>query len=236
LGRLKIETLSVYFLMMKVLLVEDERKLSRIIKRYLEEEGYEVEEAFNGEDALFLLREKQYDLVILDLMLPKMDGLEVLKRFREERGGLTPVLILTAKDTVEDVVKGLDAGADDYLTKPFAFEELLARVRALLRRKKEELELRVDDLVLDLLGRKVFRAGKEIELTSKEFAVLECLMKRAGEILTREEIGSYVWGEDYDSTTNIVDVYINHLRRKIDQDFPKKLIHTVRGMGYMLKG
>ncbi len=234
--RLKIMGLALYFLTMRILLVEDERKLSRIIKRYLEEEGYEVEEAFNGEDALFLLREKQYDLVILDLMLPKMDGLEVLKRFRQERGGLTPVLILTAKDTVEDVVKGLDAGADDYLTKPFAFEELLARVRALLRRKKEELELRVDDLVLDLLGRRVFRGSKEIELTSKEFAVLECLMRRVGEILTREEIGSYVWGEEYDSTTNIVDVYINHLRRKIDQDFPKKLIHTVRGMGYMLKG
>ena len=234
--RLKIMGLALYFLTMRILLVEDERKLSRIIKRYLEEEGYEVEEAFNGEDALFLLREKQYDLVILDLMLPKMDGLEVLKRFRQERGGLTPILILTAKDTVEDIVKGLDAGADDYLTKPFAFEELLARVRALLRRKKEELELRVDDLVLDLLGRRVFRGGKEIELTSKEFAVLECLMRRVGEILTREEIGSYVWGEDYDSTTNIVDVYINHLRRKIDQDFPKKLIHTVRGMGYMLKG
>ena len=234
--RLKIMGLALYFLTMRILLVEDERKLSRIIKRYLEEEGYEVEEAFNGEDALFLLREKQYDLVILDLMLPKMDGLEVLKGFRQERGGLTPVLILTAKDTVEDVVKGLDAGADDYLTKPFAFEELLARVRALLRRKKEELELRVDDLVLDLLGRRVFRGSKEIELTSKEFAVLECLMRRVGEILTREEIGSYVWGEEYDSTTNIVDVYINHLRRKIDQDFPKKLIHTVRGMGYMLKG
>ncbi len=224
-----------FFGVMRILLVEDERKLSRIIKQGLEEEGYGVEEASDGEEALFLLKDRTYDLVILDLMLPKVDGLEVLKEFRREKGGSTPVLVLTARDTVEDVVRGLDAGADDYLTKPFAFEELLARIRALLRRRKEELELRVEDLVLDLRTRKAWRGEKEVELTAKEFAVLEYLMRRSGEIVTREEIGSYVWGKDYDPSTNIVDVYINHLRKKIDQGFPRKLIHTIRGMGYSLR-
>lgn len=220
---------------MRVLLVEDERKLARIIRRGLEEDGYEVEEAYDGEEALFLLRNRSYDLVILDLMLPKVDGLDVLKEFRREKGGSVPVLILTARDTVEDVVKGLDAGADDYLTKPFAFEELLARVRALLRRREQDLELRVDDLVLDLRNRRARRGDRPIDLTAKEFAVLEYLMRRSGEIVTREEIGSHVWGDDYDSSSNIVDVYINHLRKKIDQGFPRKLIHTVRGLGYTLR-
>lgn len=220
---------------MRVLLVEDERKLARILRLGLEEDGYEVEEASDGEEALFLLRNRSYDLVILDLMLPKVDGLDVLREFRREKGGSIPVLILTARDTVEDVVKGLDAGADDYLTKPFAFEELLARVRALLRRREQDLELRVDDLVLDLRNRRARRGDRPIDLTAKEFAVLEYLMRRSGEIVTREEIGSHVWGDDYDSSSNIVDVYINHLRKKIDQGFPNKLIHTVRGLGYTLR-
>lgn len=216
-------------------MVEDERKLSRIIKQGLEEDGYQVEEAFDGEEALFLLRNRSYDLVILDLMLPKIDGLDVLKEFRREKGGSVPVLILTARDTVEDVVRGLDAGADDYLTKPFAFEELLARIRALLRRREQEWELRVDDLVLDLRNRRARRGERPIELTAKEFAVLEYLMRRSGEIVSRDEIGAQVWGEDYDPSTNIVDVYINHLRKKIDQGFPRKLIHTIRGLGYTLR-
>jgi len=221
---------------MYLLVVEDERKVAGFLKQGLEEEGYEVDCAYDGEEALECLRARPYDLVILDLMLPRVDGLEVLRRFREEMAGGTPVLVLTAKDSVEDVVKGLDSGADDYLTKPFAFEELLARVRALLRRREKERELRVEDLVLDLTARKAKRGDKEVELTAKEFALLEYLMRRSGEVLSREEIAEHVWGQDFDPLTNIVDVYINHLRKKIDQGAPKKLIHTVRGVGYSLHG
>lgn len=218
------------------MVVEDERKVAGFLKQGLEEEGYEVDCAYDGEEALERLRARPYDLVILDLMLPRVDGLEVLRRFRGEMAGGTPVLVLTAKDSVEDVVKGLDSGADDYLTKPFAFEELLARVRALLRRREKERELRVEDLVLDLTARKAKRGDKEVELTAKEFALLEYLMRRSGEVLSREEIAEHVWGQDFDPLTNIVDVYINHLRKKIDQGAPKKLIHTVRGVGYSLHG
>jgi len=215
------------------LVVEDEKKVAGFLRRGLEEEGYSVDCAYDGEEALRKLRDRSYDLVILDIMLPKVDGMQVLKEMRET-GIRTPVLMLTAKDAVEDVVKGLDSGADDYLTKPFAFEELLARIRALLRRKEGETELRVGDLVLDVKGRKAKRGDREVELTTKEFALLEYLMRHPGRVLSREEIAEAVWGERH-GDTNIVDVYINHLRKKIDQGFPTRLIHTVRGVGYSLR-
>lgn len=214
-------------------MVEDEKKVAGFLKEGLEEEGYGVDCAYDGEEALHKLREESYDLVILDLMLPGVDGLEVLRQLRQ--GGSTmPVLILTARDAVEDVVRGLDSGADDYLTKPFAFEELLARVRALLRRR-EERAIRVGDLVLDLKERRAKRGEREVELTAKEFALLEYLMRHAGQTLSREEIAEVVWGEPHEDT-NIVDVYINRLRKKLDQGFSCRLIHTVRGVGYSLRG
>ncbi len=222
---------------MRILVVEDEKKVASFLKKGLEEEYYVVDCAYNGEEALYMLEVNDYDLAILDILLPKMDGLEVVTRVRE-RGLNLPVLMLTAKDSVEDTVRGLDAGGDDYLTKPFAFTELLARVRALLRRRERESlgELRVVDLTLEPLTRTVSRGGREIELTAKEYALLEYLMRHANRVVTRTMISEHVWDYHFDPMTNVIDVYVNHLRKKIDANFPQKLIHTIRGVGYMLKG
>ncbi len=222
---------------MKILLVEDERKVANIIKKGFEEEGLAVDIAEDGNKALELVSSSDYDLIILDIMLPGKDGIEVLKDIRN-KGISKPIMMLTAKDTTQDKVKGLDAGADDYITKPFAFEELLARARALIRRghaMEKALPIQIHDLVIDPVTRKVSRAGKEIELTSKEYGLLEYMARNKNRILTRTMIAENVWEYQFDSLTNIIDVYINYLRRKIDKDSPKKLIHTVRGVGYMLK-
>jgi heavy metal response regulator len=222
---------------MRILVVEDEKKVASFLKKGLEEEYFAVDCAYDGEEALFMVEANDYDLVLLDIMLPKLDGLEVLERMRNK--GLTlPVLMLTAKDSVEDVVRGLDAGGDDYLTKPFAFAELLARVRALLRRKGRELagELQVADLILDPVAHKVIRGEEEIELTAKEYALLEYLMRHANRVVTRTMISEHVWDYHFDPMTNVIDVYVNHLRRKIDLNSMNKLIHTIRGVGYMVKG
>ena len=221
---------------MRLLLIEDEKKVANFIKKGLEEEHYAVDTAYDGEEGLYLTEVNEYDLVVLDLMIPKIDGLEVLRRIRRNKNNV-PVLVLTAKNTVEDIVKGLDAGCDDYLTKPFAFIELLARIRALLRREKSEKEptLKVADLTLSLVTHKVMRGGKEIELTSKEYALLEYFMRNPEKVLTRTMISEHVWDIHFDSMTNVVDVYVNYLRKKVDKDFELKLIHTIRGIGYTMK-
>jgi heavy metal response regulator len=221
---------------MRLLIIEDEKKVARFIKKGLEEEGYAVDLASDGEEGLAMVLDQVHDLIILDIALPKIDGLQVLKKLRE-RNVRTPVLLLTVRATIEDKVLGLDSGADDYLTKPFVFQELLARIRALLRRKPEAGPplLRVDNLVLDPARHLVTRGGERIDLTSKEFALLEYLMRNAGRVLTRAMISEHVWDYDFDTETNIIDVYVNYLRRKIDSGGEKKLIHTVRGSGYVLK-
>jgi len=221
---------------MYILIVEDEKKVAGFLKKGLQEERYTVDVAYDGEEALAQAEMNHYDLIILDIMLPKKDGMEVLNQLRAHRIS-TPILMLTAKDSLQDKVQGLDSGADDYLTKPFAFAELLARIRALLRRGKpaSEVSLKAADLILDPAMHKVQRAGKPIELTSKEYALLEYLLRNKGQVLTRALISEHVWGYRFDTGTNIVDVYVNYLRNKIDSDFDKKLIHTVRGVGYALK-
>lgn len=222
--------------MMKILVVEDEKKVAGFIKRGLEEEKFEVEVAYDGEDGFQKAAEGSYSLVILDVMLPKKDGLSIVKDLRSKKV-LTPVLMLTAKDTVEDIVAGLNSGSDDYLAKPFAFAELLARVRALLRRSEQErgAEIRFADLRLDPVTHKVWRKDKEIDLTAKEYSLLEFFMRNPNQVLTRTTIAENVWDYIFDSFTNIIDVYVNYLRKKIDRDADKKLIHTVRGVGYILK-
>jgi len=221
---------------MRILVVEDEAKIAQFIKRGLKEEGYAVDVAGDGEEGHFLLSSNEYDIIILDIMLPKMDGLDLCQTLRKE-GNQTPIIMLTAKDTVKDKVKGLDSGADDYLSKPFSFEELLARVRVLLRKKdsRVQTQLKVNDLTLDLLTHKVTRGTKEIDLTVKEYALLEYLMRNAGNIVTRTMISEHVWDINFDTFTNVIDVYINYLRNKIDNGFEQKMIHTVRGKGYLLK-
>jgi heavy metal response regulator len=221
---------------MHILVVEDEKKVASFIKRGLEEEKYTVDLAADGEEGLYMAETNPYDLILMDLMLPKMDGLTVIRELRK-KGVQTAVLCLTAKDTVDDIVSGLDSGSDDYLTKPFAFAELLARVRALVRRgaKDRGAEIRFADLRLDPVAHKVWRGSKEIELTAKEYALLEYLMRNPNQILTRTMIAEHVWDYTFDSFTNIIDVYVNYLRKKIDKDFDKRLIHTVRGVGYVLK-
>lgn len=222
---------------MRILVIEDEKKIADFVKRGLKEEGYAVDIAYDGEQGYFLAKTNDYDVILLDLMLPKIDGITLCKRLKEEKVA-SPVIMLTAKDTVKDKVRGLDSGADDYLTKPFDFEELLARIRAILRKKDSgaATKLQVEDLVLDLVTHGVIRAGKEIELTAKEYALLEYLMRNAGTIVTRTMISEHVWDIDFDSFTNVIDVYINYLRNKIDTGYKKKLIHTIRGRGYVLKG
>jgi two-component system copper resistance phosphate regulon response regulator CusR len=221
---------------MKILIVEDEQKTGDYLKQGLSEAGFVADLARDGVDGLHLALTGDYDLVVLDVMLPRLDGWQVLREIRQ-KGKQLPVLFLTARDQVEDRVKGLEYGADDYLVKPFAFSELLARVRALLRRgKSSEPELlQVADLELDLLRRRVSRAGKRIDLTAKEFALLELLLRRQGEVLPRSLIASQVWDMNFDSDTNVIEVAVRRLRAKIDDDFEPKLIRTVRGMGYVLE-
>ncbi len=221
---------------MRILLVEDERKVASFIKRGLEAVNYSVDVEYDGKAGLQRLLEGEYDLLILDVMLPGLDGLSVMKQIRRQQMNV-PILLLTARVTVADKVTGLDLGADDYLTKPFAFEELLARVRALLRRGGQAAApvLSVADLRLDPASREVSRGDRRIELTPKEFALLEFFLRRREQILSRAVIAQHVWGIDYDTFTNVIDVYVNYLRKKIDDDFDVKLIHTVRGAGYVLK-
>jgi len=222
---------------MRILVVEDERKVASFIRQGLEEEGHAVEVAGDGEAALELaFDDHPYDLIVLDVMLPRRDGFKVLEALREQRIE-SPVLLLTARDTVQDKVTGLDLGADDYLTKPFAFEEFLARVRALLRRGAAARTpvLRLADLTLDPSTREVTRGSRRITLTAREYALLEYLLRSAGRILSRPMIAQHVWGVDFDTETNIIDVYIGYLRRKLDTEGEPPLLHTVRGVGYVLK-
>ena len=221
---------------MRILVIEDEKKVANFIKKGLEEEHYAVDTAFDGEEGLYMTEVNEYDLIVLDLMIPKIEGLEVLRRIRRKKNNV-PILVLTARNTVEDVVKGLDAGCDDYVTKPFAFMEFLARIRALLRREKTDKEplLTIADLTLSPVTHKVMRQEKEIELTSKEYALLEYFIRNPEKVLTRTMISEHVWDCHFDSMTNVVDVYVNYLRKKIDKDFEPKLIHTIRGIGYMMK-
>ena len=222
---------------MKLLIVEDETKIGEYLRQGLAEAGFVVDLARNGRDGQHLAMTGHYDLLILDVMLPDIDGWRVLKSLRET-GNQVPVLFLTARDNVDDRVKGLELGADDYLVKPFAFAELLARARTLLRRgttPSTETTLKIADLELDLARRRASRAGQRIHLTVKEFALLELLMRRQGEVLPRSLIASQVWDMNFDSDTNVIDVAIRRLRVKIDDGLEPKLIHTVRGMGYMLE-
>jgi heavy metal response regulator len=221
---------------MHILVVEDEKKVASFIKRGLEAANYSVDVEHDGETGLSRLLKSDYDLVILDVMLPRVDGLSLMKEIRQQRIEV-PVLLLTARVTVADRVMGLDLGADDYLTKPFAFEELLARVRALLRRGAAAVPavLAIADLRLDPATREVTRSNQRIDLTPKEYALLEFLLRRREQVLSRAVIAQHVWGVNYDTFTNVIDVYVNYLRNKIDDGFEPKLIHTVRGVGYVLK-
>lgn len=223
---------------MRILVAEDERELNSIIAKRLADEDYAVDSVFDGKNALEYMLTTSYDIVLLDVMMPGMDGFEVLKRYRAE-GGTSPVLFLTARDAVSDRVRGLDSGGDDYLVKPFAFQELLARMRVLLRRndgKNKSSVLQVGDLSLDTSSHRAVRRGREIELSSKEFSILEFLMRNEGAVLSRKSIREHIWSWDYDGESNVVDVYIRYLRKKIDDGESVKLIHTVRGSGYMIKG
>ena len=221
---------------MRLLVVEDEKKVASFIKQGLQEEGYAVDVALDGEKGLEMALDGVHDQIILDISLPKMDGLQVLKKLRQQKVNI-PVLLLTVRATIEDKVLGLDAGADDYLTKPFAFQELVARIRALMRRRAEAepAVLRVADLILDPARRIVSRGGEKIELTAKEMALLEYFMRNPGRVLTRTLMIEHVWNYDFDTMTNIIDVYVAYLRKKIDSGREPKLIHTVRGVGYVLK-
>ena len=221
---------------MRILVVDDDRRLCAIIKRGLLEEAYAVDLAYDGEEGEYLAEVNPYDLIILDIMLPNKDGIEVCHELRAKKIN-TPILMLTAKDTVEDRVTGLDTGADDYLVKPFAFSELLARVRALLRREgiSKSPELRVRDLTLNTLTRQVWRGQRPIELTTKEYVILEYIMRHPNVVVTRTMIEEHAWDYDFDSLSNLVDVYIRRLRRKIDNEREDSLIQTVRGAGYRLK-
>ena len=221
---------------MRILVVEDEKKLAAFIRQGLQEEGYAVDVASDGEEGLTMALDGVHDLIILDIGLPKKDGLQVLHELRKTKS-TPPVLFLTVRATIEDKVLGLDSGADDYLAKPFAFQELLARVRALLRRRAEggSPVLKFGDLTLDPARHTVFRGEKRIELTSKEFALLDYFLRNPGRVLTRTMILEHIWDYEFDPGTNVVDVYVNYLRRKIDSGGEPRLIQTVRGVGYMLK-
>jgi len=222
---------------MRVLVVEDDRKIASFVVNGLKQNGFAVDHSADGEEGLVLARTTPYDAAVVDVMLPKMDGLSLVQTLRRENVQV-PVLILSAKATVDDRVKGLQAGGDDYLVKPFAFSELLARVQALIRRATkapEPTRITVGDLTLDLLTREVRRGEQKIELQAREFSLLEFLMRHAGRVVTKTMILEHVWDYSFDPQTNVVDVLVFRLRNKIDKDFPKKLLHTIRGVGYTLK-
>jgi len=221
---------------MKILLVEDEKKVASFIKRGLEEEHFTVDVAYDGESGEFMALTSEYDLIILDILLPKKNGFEVLKSLRAN-GIQTPILILTAKGSIDDKVEGLNSGADDYLTKPFAFAELIARIRSLLRRTSSEKSniIKVADLELDTVKHIAKRGEKIIELTAREYSLLEYFMRNKGRVLTRTMIAEHIWDYHFDTGSNIIDVYVRRLRKKIDEGFPKKLIRTIRGVGYIIK-
>ena len=221
---------------MKILLAEDEVDLNNVVTRYLKKNGYSVDSVLDGEEALDYLEYGEYDLVILDIMMPKVDGFEVIKKLRD-KGNHTSVLMLTARDSADDKVKGLDLGADDYIVKPFDFNELLARIRAVVRRKygNSSNKLVIGDLILDTSEKSVTRAGKQIELTGKEYEVLEYLMQSKNRILSREQIKEHVWDFDYEGDSNIIDVLIKNIRKKIDVEAGKQIIYTKRGLGYVIK-
>nr|WP_314114302.1 response regulator transcription factor [uncultured Leptotrichia sp.] len=221
---------------MKILLAEDEVDLNNVVTRYLKKNGYSVDSVLDGEEALDYLEYGEYDLVILDIMMPKVDGFEVIKKLRN-KGNHTSVLMLTARDSADDKVKGLDLGADDYIVKPFDFNELLARIRAVVRRKygNSSNKLVIGDLILDTSEKSVTRAGKQIELTGKEYEVLEYLMQSKNRILSREQIKEHVWDFDYEGDSNIIDVLIKNIRKKIDIEDGKQIIYTKRGLGYVIK-
>ena len=221
---------------MKILLAEDEVDLNNVVTRYLKKNGYSVDSVLDGEEALDYLEYSEYDLVILDIMMPKVDGFEVIKKLRD-KGNHTSVLMLTARDSADDKVKGLDLGADDYIVKPFDFNELMARIRAVVRRKYGNSSNRfvIGDLILDTSEKSVTRAGKQIELTGKEYEVLEYLMQSKNRILSREQIKEHVWDFDYEGDSNIIDVLIKNIRKKIDIEDGKQIIYTKRGLGYVIK-
>ena len=221
---------------MRILLVEDEKDLAAIVRQGLEEEGYTVESAYDGEEGLYMAENLPVDLIILDIMLPLIDGLSILKSIRK-KGMTTPVLLLTARDAILDKIPGLDTGADDYLTKPFVFGELLARVRSLIRRKAtvKEAVIRIADLEINTADHEVRRGGKVITLSAREYALLEYLAYKKDSVVSRTDIVEHIYHEDDEMDSNVIDVYINYLRNKIDKEFKSKLIHTVRGSGYILK-
>ncbi|HDJ28377.1 MAG TPA: response regulator transcription factor [Proteobacteria bacterium] len=221
---------------MKILVIEDEKKVANFLQKGLKEEQFVVDVAYDGLDGEYLATTNDYDLILLDIMLPGKDGIEILKTLRQRQINI-PVIMLTAKEMVEDKVEGFNAGCDDYISKPFSFEELLVRIRAVLRRGSGALSnvLTFADLTLDLISHKVIRDGREIELTAKEYTLLEYLVRNPNRVLTRTMIAEHVWDYNYDSFTNVIDVYINYLRNKVDRGFATKLIHTVRGVGYVLK-
>ncbi len=221
---------------MRILIVEDEKRLASYIKKGLEEHHLAVDVSYDGEDGLFMLNTNEYDLVVLDILLPKKNGLEIVKEARKN-GMNMPILLLTAKDAVEDRVHGLDLGADDYLVKPFSFIELTARIRALIRRGKVnfQTQLVVADLTLDIAAHRLYRNDQLVDLTNKEFALLEFFMRNLNTVLTRTQIAEHVWDYHFDSLTNVIDVFVNRLRNKIDKDRSNKLIHTIKGVGYIMK-
>jgi DNA-binding response OmpR family regulator len=218
---------------MRILVVEDELKVARFLKKGLEAEGYEVETAADGKSGEKLARTEAYDLILLDVLLPQKDGFEILRDLRKDEIR-TPILMLTARSTTEDIVGGLDQGADDYITKPFAFTELLARIRSLMRRGTVKTKLKYIDLILDTIAHTASRSGKQIELTAREYALIEYFMRNRGKLISRQELSKDIWGYNFDPGTNVVDVYVNHLRNKIDTNFAVKLLQTERGKGYYL--
>lgn len=221
---------------MRVLVVEDARDMNRLIEKTLKKAGYSVDCCFDGEEALSYLPGAEYDAILLDVMMPKLDGYTLLERLRD-RDMAVPVMFLTAKDAVDDRVKGLDLGADDYLVKPFSFDELLARIRAMTRKRSENRKNQffLADLTVDIERRTAFRAGKEITLFPKEFSLLECMIRNQGVVLSREQLENQIWNYEFSGSSNNIDVYISRLRKKIDSGYPLKLLHTIRGVGWVLK-